>query len=157
MASFAAVALLLAVLGLYGVLTYTVRQRTQEIGIRIALGASRAQVRALVLRQAALVLGIGLLCGLVGALLLGRWLSSLVVAAGPPRGHDRAAHDDAGTLNPAARIGLRTLSELRLRQARSDSCLTEHGCGLVQTFPFVVADLGLEHVAGSFSANDSWK
>jgi ABC-type antimicrobial peptide transport system permease subunit len=83
MASFAAVALLLAVLGLYGVLTYTVRQRTQEIGIRIALGASRAQVRALVLRQAALVLGIGLLCGLVGALLLGRWLSSLVFQISP--------------------------------------------------------------------------
>jgi ABC-type antimicrobial peptide transport system permease subunit len=60
-----------------------VRRRTQEIGIRIALGASRAQVRALVLRQAALVLGIGLLCGLVGALLLGRWLSSLVFQISP--------------------------------------------------------------------------
>jgi putative ABC transport system permease protein len=83
MASFAAVALLLAVLGLYGVLACTVRRRTQEIGIRIALGASRAQVRALVLRQAALVLGIGLLCGLVGALLLGRWLSSLVFQISP--------------------------------------------------------------------------
>jgi predicted permease len=83
MATFAAVALLLAVLGLYGVLAYTVRQRTQEIGIRVALGASAAQVRALVLRQAAAVLGIGVVCGLGGALALGRWLSSLVFQISP--------------------------------------------------------------------------
>jgi predicted lysophospholipase L1 biosynthesis ABC-type transport system permease subunit len=83
MVSFAAVALLLAVLGLYGVLAYTVRQRAQEIGIRIALGASAAQVRALVLRQAFAVLGIGLVFGLGGALALGRWLSSLVFQVSP--------------------------------------------------------------------------
>jgi putative ABC transport system permease protein len=83
MASFAAVALLLAVLGLYGVLAYGVRQRTQEIGIRIALGASSAQIRALVLRQAAAVLGIGLAFGLGGALALGRWLSALVFQISP--------------------------------------------------------------------------
>jgi ABC-type antimicrobial peptide transport system permease subunit len=55
------------------VLAYTVRQRAQEIGIRIALGASAAQVRALGLRQAFAVLGIGLVFGLVGALAPGRY------------------------------------------------------------------------------------
>jgi ABC-type antimicrobial peptide transport system permease subunit len=76
--SFASVALLLAVLGLYGVLTYTVRQRTQEIGIRVALGATAAQVRALVLKHAAGVVALGLAGGLAGALAAGRSLSSLL-------------------------------------------------------------------------------
>ena len=83
MGAFAAVSLLLAVLGLYGVLAYAVRQRTQEMGIRIALGATAAQVRALVLRQAALIVGIGLVVGIAGALVLGRWLSSLVFDISP--------------------------------------------------------------------------
>ena len=76
--SFASVALLLAVLGLYGVLTYTVRQRTPEIGIRIAFGATAAQVQALVLKQAAGVVALGLAGGLAGALAAGRSLSSLL-------------------------------------------------------------------------------
>jgi len=83
MGAFASVALLLAALGLYGVLAYNVRQRTQEIGIRIALGASAAQIRALVLRQAVIVLCIGLLAGLTGAVLLGRWLTTLVFQISP--------------------------------------------------------------------------
>ena len=83
MGAFAGVSLMLAALGLYGVLAYTVRQRTQEIGIRIALGATAAQVRGLVLRQAALVLGMGLVAGLGGAVVLGRWLSSLLFQISP--------------------------------------------------------------------------
>jgi ABC-type antimicrobial peptide transport system permease subunit len=71
------VSLLLAMVGLYGVLAYSVRQRTQEIGIRLALGATAPQVRRLVLRQAAAVVGIG------GALALGQWLSSLVFQVSP--------------------------------------------------------------------------
>jgi len=87
MGAFAVVSLLLAALGLYGVLSYAVRERTQEIGIRVALGATAAQVRVLVLRQAVLVLGAGLVAGFGGALMLGRWLSSLVfeITPGDPR------------------------------------------------------------------------
>jgi ABC-type antimicrobial peptide transport system permease subunit len=83
MGAFAAVSLLLAALGLYGVLAYSVRQRTREIGIRIVLGATTGQVRALVLRQAALVIALGLGAGTAGALALGRWLSSLVFQISP--------------------------------------------------------------------------
>ena len=59
MAAFAGVSLLLAAIGLYGVLAYAVRQRTQEIGVRIALGATGRQIRLTVLRQASIVLGRG--------------------------------------------------------------------------------------------------
>lgn len=83
MGAFAVVAALLAVLGLYGVLAYTVRQRRQEIGIRIALGATPARVRAFVLRQAGIVVGIGLVTGIGGALVLARALSSLVFEISP--------------------------------------------------------------------------
>jgi ABC-type antimicrobial peptide transport system permease subunit len=65
------------------VLAYAVRQRTPEIGIRMALGATSAEVRALVFRQAALVVGAGLAVGTAGALVLGRWLSSLVFQVSP--------------------------------------------------------------------------
>jgi putative ABC transport system permease protein len=87
MGAFAGVSLTLAAIGLYGVLAYTVRQRTREIGIRIALGATGAQVRALVLRQAALILAMGLVVGIAGALALGRWLSALLfqISPGDPR------------------------------------------------------------------------
>lgn len=74
---------MLATLGLYGVLAYGVRQRTREIGIRLALGATTVQIRRMVLKQAIVIVGAGLLAGSAGALLLGRWLSSLVFAISP--------------------------------------------------------------------------
>jgi putative ABC transport system permease protein len=83
MGVFAVVSLILAALGLYGVLAYAVGQRTQEIGIRLALGATAAQVRELVFREAALVLVMGVVVGIAGALVLGRWLSSLVFQTSP--------------------------------------------------------------------------
>jgi putative ABC transport system permease protein len=87
MGAFAVIALALAALGLYGVLAYAVRQRSTEIGIRIALGATVGQIRALVFRQAAVVVSLGIAAGLAGALVLGRWLEALAfgIAASDPR------------------------------------------------------------------------
>jgi len=83
METFAGMSLLLAAIGLYGLLAYAVRQRTREIGIRIAFGATAARIRLTVLRQASFVLGVGLVAGTLGALVLGRWLSSLAFGISP--------------------------------------------------------------------------
>jgi ABC-type antimicrobial peptide transport system permease subunit len=68
---FAAVALVLAAIGIYGVMAYLVGQRTRELGIRLALGATPAEVQSLVVRRGALVGATGLALGLAGALMLG--------------------------------------------------------------------------------------
>ncbi len=75
---FAAVALLLAIVGLYGVVAYTVAQRTHEIGVRIALGAQREDIRALVVRNGLVPVILGVALGLVGILASIRVLDSLL-------------------------------------------------------------------------------
>jgi putative ABC transport system permease protein len=79
---FAAVALLLAIIGVHGVLSYTVAQRTREIGIRMALGADRSDVRGLVVTQGARLAALGLTLGLLGALGVSRALSTLLYGVG---------------------------------------------------------------------------
>jgi hypothetical protein len=78
----AAVAALLAAIGLYGVVSYTMTQRTKEIGVRIALGAQRREVVTLVLAQSASLLIAGLLFGVGGSLPLRRLLSAMLYSSG---------------------------------------------------------------------------
>src|SRR6185295_13701757 len=80
---FAAIAIVLATVGLYAVTAYSVTQRTQEIGVRMALGAQAHQVRNLILRRGMIQLAIGLIIGLAGAFGVGRLLRSLLVQTGP--------------------------------------------------------------------------
>lgn len=77
-AAFAFVATLLASIGLYGVLAYSVAQRTREIGVRMALGADAGRVRRMVMRQVAVMVVIGGTIGIAGALALGRGAKSLL-------------------------------------------------------------------------------
>jgi ABC-type antimicrobial peptide transport system permease subunit len=75
-ASFAVLATLLAAVGLYGVLAYTVGQRTREIGLRMALGADAARMRAMILKQVGWMTLVGGSVGLAGGWLLGHFAQS---------------------------------------------------------------------------------
>jgi len=79
----AGLALVLAVVGLYGVLSYTVRQQTREIGVRMALGADRNQLLTMVLANGMKLVALGLLLGALAAMALTRFLASLLYGIEP--------------------------------------------------------------------------
>jgi putative ABC transport system permease protein len=83
LSAFAATALILTVLGIYGVSSYAVRQRTREIGIRMAVGADGSDVRRLIVLRSLVDVGAGLLAGLVAAIALGRVLAGLLYGVSP--------------------------------------------------------------------------
>jgi ABC-type antimicrobial peptide transport system permease subunit len=79
---FAALSVMLTVVGLYGVMTYSVSRRTREIGIRMALGAQRSQVLNKVLREAGAMLAIGTAIGVLASLLSGSLFTSMLYGTG---------------------------------------------------------------------------
>jgi putative ABC transport system permease protein len=83
LSSFAAVGLLLAAIGIYGVISYSVGQRTQEIGLRMALGALPRDIRRAVVGEAVLLSGIGLAIGVAGALAVTRVMRSMLFEVSP--------------------------------------------------------------------------
>jgi putative ABC transport system permease protein len=83
LASFAGVAFLLAAVGIYGVISYDVSQRTNEIGIRMALGAQPADVRRMILGQGGRLAVYGIAAGLFGAAVLTRWMGTMLFGINP--------------------------------------------------------------------------
>ena len=81
--SFGVLALVLAAIGIYGVMSYVVAGRTREIGLRMALGAQLRQVRQLILRQGMMLAGIGLILGLAVVFVLARFLTSMLYGVSP--------------------------------------------------------------------------
>jgi predicted lysophospholipase L1 biosynthesis ABC-type transport system permease subunit len=94
---FAGVALALAAVGMYGVVAYSVGQRTHEFGLRMALGAKPRDVLRLVLKDGVVLALAGVALGMVGALLLGKWLRSLLF---------QIASDDPATFAAVAAIAI---------------------------------------------------
>jgi len=80
---FAVLAILLAAIGIYGVMAYSVAERTHEIGVRIALGARPRDVQTLVVKQGMLIAMIGMIAGLIGAFALTRLMSALLFNVSP--------------------------------------------------------------------------
>lgn len=80
---FAALALLLSAIGLYGVMSHQVIRRRQEFGVRMAIGAAPSSVMRMIVRQSAIVIGIGLVVGLAGALASGRLIAALLYGVTP--------------------------------------------------------------------------
>jgi putative ABC transport system permease protein len=83
MSAFAVLALVLCATGIYGIISFTTTQRTREIGVRMALGADGPAIRRMVLREGSVVIAVGLVFGLAGALMTSRFLSTLLFEVRP--------------------------------------------------------------------------
>lgn len=112
-AAFAMLATLLAAVGLYGVLAYTVAQRTREIGVRMALGANAGMVRAMVLRQVGVMMLVGGGIGMAAAVALGRGAQSLLFGV---QGFDALATAGAATLLTLVALSAGYLPALKASQ-----------------------------------------
>ena len=161
---FAATGLLLAVVGLYGVISFLVGQRTREISLRMALGATRSDILQLVVRSGLRLILSGTLVGLIAALALSRFLSSLLFSIGP---HDpfsfalvtlllvfRRARRDAdsscvrGQSKPYGCIRLRLTTALERFMAR-DIIRTPNAPSPPPTYSQAVRAAGLVFVSGT--------
>lgn len=115
----AAASALLAVIGVYGTMAFSVARRTREIGVRLALGASRADIVRLILDRALLIVGVGLLAGLPAAVLLGRSMATMLFGVSP---YDVVSYLGAAVVFTAAAL-LASAVPAR-RAARIDPLLT---------------------------------
>jgi putative ABC transport system permease protein len=111
LALFALVALVMASVGVYGVMAYSTRLRTREIAVRMALGSTRAQVLRLLLRDGAVVVGVGLVAGTVAALWLARTLTGLL--------HEVTPADPLALVSVAAVLALSGLIAVLIPAARA--------------------------------------
>jgi predicted lysophospholipase L1 biosynthesis ABC-type transport system permease subunit len=116
--AFALTALVLAVVGIYGVVSYSVAQRTREMGIRMALGAQASSLIGLVVRQGTLIVAAGIVIGVVAALLLGRFAETLLYGV---RSSDPITYASVSAVLAAVAIGA-TLVPAR-RATRVDPAL----------------------------------
>jgi putative ABC transport system permease protein len=111
LAIFAGIAMLLAAVGLYGVVSYSVAQRTHEIGLRMALGARRTQVLGMVLAQGSVLVGAGILVGIAAALVVTRLMTSLLFGV--------SASDPATFIGIAVGLGVVALAAIYVPARRA--------------------------------------
>ena len=104
LSAFGALALMLAVIGIYGVLAFSISRRTREMGIRLALGADSRRVFLLVVRDGMMLVGLGILIGLAGGLAGARSLSTFLYGVSTTRPGDVCRHRGRAVLGRARRL-----------------------------------------------------